>query len=301
MQDLNDLYYYAQVVEHGGFAPAGRALNLPKSKLSRRIALLEERLGVRLIQRSSRRFSVTDIGQTYYGHCKAMLVQAEAAAEAIALTQAEPCGTVRLSCPVLLMELRVADMLAAFMVRYPQVEVVLEDTNRRVDVLGEGLDLAIRVRPPPLEDSDLVLRELGPSGQCLVAAPGLWQGRAAPRTPADLAAWPSVALAQVQQQHSWHLYGPEHAQAVVHHQPRLITRSMHALLAAALAGVGIAQLPSMLVQQPLASATLVRVLPDWAPRRELVHAVYPSRRGQLPAVRLLLDALAQGFAAYPDD
>ncbi|HNP52354.1 MAG TPA: LysR family transcriptional regulator, partial [Nitrosomonas nitrosa] len=96
MHDLNDLYYYVQVVDHGGFTSAGRALHLPKSKLSRRIALLEERLGVRLIHRSTRHFSVTEIGQTYYEHCKAMLIEAEAAEDAIEVTRAEPRGTVRL-------------------------------------------------------------------------------------------------------------------------------------------------------------------------------------------------------------
>lgn len=100
MQDLNDLYYYVQVVDHLGFAPAGRALGIPKSKLSRRIALLEERLGVRLLQRSTRRFSVTEIGQTYYAHCKAMLVEAAAAQEAIDITRSDPQGTVRITCPV---------------------------------------------------------------------------------------------------------------------------------------------------------------------------------------------------------
>ncbi|HVR49405.1 MAG TPA: LysR substrate-binding domain-containing protein, partial [Pseudorhodoferax sp.] len=243
MQDLNDLYYYVQVVDHGGFAPAGRALSLPKSKLSRRIALLEERLGVRLIQRSTRRFAVTEIGQTYYGHCKAMLVEADAAAEAIARTHAEPCGTVRMSCPVMLLDLRVGDMVAAFMAAYPRVEILLEDTNRRVDVIGEGLDLAIRVRPPPIEDSDLVLRVLADRGQCLVAAPALLGSAALPRVPADLAAWPSLALALAQQQHVWELQGPGGAQAMVRHHPRLVTRSMGALRAAALAGVGVVQLP----------------------------------------------------------
>lgn len=97
MQDLNDLYFFVQVVDHGGFAPAGRALGIPKSKLSRRIALLEERLGVRLIQRTTRQFSVTEIGQTYYEHCKAMLVEAEAAQDVIDVTRAEPRGVVRLS------------------------------------------------------------------------------------------------------------------------------------------------------------------------------------------------------------
>src|SRR5690606_11129356 len=166
MLDLNDLYYFVQVVEHGGFAPASRALGVPKSKLSRRIAQLEERLEVRLIQRSTRQFSVTEIGQTYLAHCKAMLVEAEAAEEAIALTQAEPRGVVRMSCPVALLETRVADMVAAFMVAHPRVEVHLEETNRRVDVVAEGIDIAIRVRPPPLEDSGLIMRVLADRRQC---------------------------------------------------------------------------------------------------------------------------------------
>lgn len=123
MRDLNDLYYFVQVVDHGGFAAAGRALGLPKSKLSRRIALLEERLGTRLIQRSTRRFTVTQTGQTYYGHCKAMLVEAEAADEAIALTQAEPRGIVRMTCPVALLDANIADMVAAFLVEYPRVVI----------------------------------------------------------------------------------------------------------------------------------------------------------------------------------
>src|SRR4249920_3445575 len=108
MQDLNDLYYFAMVVDHGGFAPAGRALGIPKSKLSRRIALLEERLGVRLIQRSTRRFAVTEIGQNYYAHCKAMLVEADAAQAAVEQTRSEPRGTVRLTCPVALLHARVS-------------------------------------------------------------------------------------------------------------------------------------------------------------------------------------------------
>ncbi|MGY4669239.1 DNA-binding transcriptional LysR family regulator [Ewingella americana] len=154
MRDLNDLYYFVEVVNHRGFSPAGRALGMPKSKLSRRIALLEERLGTRLIQRSTRRFTVTEVGQVYYQHCRAMLIEAEAADEAIALRYAEPRGVVRVTCPVALLDSRVGEMLAEFMVQYPLVDVHLEATNRRVDVVGEGIDVAIRVRPPPLEDSD---------------------------------------------------------------------------------------------------------------------------------------------------
>jgi len=144
MQDLNDLYFYVQIVDHGGFAPAGRALGLPKSTLSRRLAALEERLGVRLIQRSTRRFTVTEIGQTYYEHCKAMLVEAEAAQEAIDTLKNEPRGVIRMTCPIPLVNAYVGGMLADFMVCYPHVTVQMETTNRRVDLISESLDLALR-------------------------------------------------------------------------------------------------------------------------------------------------------------
>lgn len=300
MKDLNDLYYYVQVVDHGGFAPAGRALGIPKSKLSRRIAQLEERLGTRLIQRSTRRFAVTEIGQTYYGHCKAMLVEADAADEAIALTHAEPRGIVRMTCPVALLDARIADMLAAFMAAYPRVEIHLEETNRRVDVVGEGIDVAIRVRPPPLEDSDLVMRMLAERGQCLVACPRLLTG-GIPQVPADLAGLPSMDLGLPQHEHVWHLIGPDGTQAAIRHRPRLVTRGMLALRAAALAGVGVVQLPSMMVREQIARGELVHVIPGWAPRREIIHAVFASRRGLLPAVRALLDFLAERFKALDED
>lgn len=301
MLDLNDLYYFAQVVDRGGFAPAGRALGIPKSKLSRRVAALEERLGVRLIQRSTRHFSVTEIGQNFHAHCKAMLVEAEAAEEAIELTRSEPRGVVRVTCPVALLDARVARMIADFMVAYPRVEVHLESTNRRVDVVGEGIDLAVRVRPPPLQDTDLVMRVLGERSQCLVASAGLLERHGRPRVPADLQQLPSMDLGIPQNEHVWNLQGPAGAQAAIHHRPRLITRSMSALRTAAEAGVGIVQLPTMLVREELARGTLVRVVDDWVPRAEIVHVVFASRRGQLPSVRALIDFLADRFAALAED
>jgi DNA-binding transcriptional LysR family regulator len=301
MQDLNDLYYFAAVVDHGGFAPAGRALGIPKSKLSRRIGVLEERLGVRLIQRSTRRFAVTEIGQNYYAHCKAMLVEAQAAQDAIDQTRAEPCGVVRLTCPVALLDVRVGEMVAAFMATYPRVEVHLEATNRRVDVVGEGVDVAIRVRPPPLDDSDLVLRTLADRGQCLVASPALLARLGAPSVPADLSRFPSLDLGTVQDDHTWHLLGPEEASAIIHHQPRFVTGSMPALRAAAMAGVGVVQLPTMMLGGEIARGELVRLLPAWAPRREIIHAVFASRRGLLPSVRALIDFLAERFQALREE
>ena len=295
MQDLNDLYYFSQIVEHRGFAAAGRALGIPKSKLSRRLAVLEERLGVRLIQRSTRRFAVTELGEDYLQHCKAMLIEAEGAQQAIERTRSEPRGIVRLTCPIALLDTRVGAMVAEFLLRHPQVEVHLEATDRRVDVISEAVDIALRVRTPPLQDSGLVLRTLAQSSQCLVGAPQLLRRVGMPVAPSDLTALPSMDLGSPQTAHVWSLLGPEGAQASIHHHPRLTTRGMIALRLAAIAGVGIVQLPSQMVHDELAAGTLVRVLPEWAPRIEIVHAVFASRRGLLPSVRALLDFLASRF------
>lgn len=294
MRDLNDLYFFAQVVEYQGFAPAGRALGMPKSTLSRRIAVLEEHLGVRLIQRSTRRFTVTEIGQSYYTHCKAMLVEAEAAQQAIELNRSEPQGVVRLTCPVALLHARVGVMLAAFMAETPRVTVHLEATNRTVDVIGEGIDVAIRVRPPPLKDSDLVMKVLGERSWCLVARPSLLQQHGVPAVPADLAVLPSLDFGPPHGEHVWHLEGPG-GSAAVHHTPRFVTDDMIALRQAAVAGAGIVQLPVMMVCEELASGALVKLIPAWLPKSGIVHAVFPSRRGLLPSVRKLIDFLAEHF------
>lgn len=300
MQDLNDLYFFAKVVEHGGFAPAGRALGIPKSRLSRRIALLEERLGVRLIQRSSRRFAVTELGRAYHGHCLAMLVEAEAARELIESRRAEPSGVVKVSCPTALLYFHVGAMLTRFMAEHPRVEVQLEATNRRVDVIREGFDLAIRVRFPPLEESDLVMRVLAQSPQCLVAGPALLKELSLPLAPADLAGLASLGWSGDpggwRREQDWCLDGPDGATALVRHAPRFVTEDMVALRLAALAGLGVVQLPLMMVEDDLKAGTLVQLLDGWAPRAGIVHAVFPSRRGILPAVRALIDALARYYA-----
>lgn len=296
MQDLNDLYYFAQVVDHGGFAAAGRALNVPKSTLSRRIAALEERLGARLIQRSTRRFSVTEVGQTYHAHCKAMLVEAEAAQEAIEFSRSEPRGVVRMSCPVALLHARVAPMVADFMAAHPRVDVHLHALNRPVDVIAEGYDLALRVRRPPLHDSELLMRVLGPlRPQRLVASPALLERLGRASAPEELSRYPSLDLGPASHEHRWELEGPDAARASIRHQPRLISDDMATLRAAALAGVGAVHLPLLVVESELRSGALVELVPGWAPCAELVHAVLPTKRCLLPAVRALIDFLDERF------
>jgi len=295
MQDLNDFYYFVQVVDRGGFAAAGRALGLPKSRLSRRILQLEDRLGVRLLSRSSRRFSVTEVGREFYDRCVAMLVEAEAAEQAIAEMRAQPRGIVRISCPTALVSSQVGALIARFMVETPAVEVHLESTNRRVDVIAEGFDVAIRVRFPPLAPTDLVMRRLDESTQCLVATPALVP--APLKSPADLHDLPSLDLGPPRRDHQWRLEGPEGATAAVSHRPRLVTDDISALREAAMAGLGVVQLPTMTTWQDIESGRLVDVLPGWRPPAGIIHAVFPSRRGLLPSVRAVLDFLTRECAA----
>lgn len=298
--DLNDLYYYVQVVDHQGFAAAGRALGVPKSKLSRRIAALEERLNTRLLQRSTRTLHVTDLGRTYYHHCKAMLIEAETAQEAIEQAYSEPRGLIRLTCPIALLHAHVGNMLSEFMLRYPHVTIHLEASNRRVDVLAEGVDVAIRVRPMPLEASDLVLRVLSDRAICLVAAPGLVETLGSPTHPAQLSTWPSLGLGQPQHSFEWCLTHEQGQTVTVPFIPRYVTTDMVALRAAALAGVGVVQLPHLMVSTELNEGRLVQVLPEWAPRREVIHVVFPSRRGMLPAVRALIEFLSEQYESFEE-
>ncbi|MFZ0009349.1 MAG: LysR family transcriptional regulator, partial [Steroidobacteraceae bacterium] len=146
MQPLEGLYYFTQVVEHGGYARAGRALDIPKSRLSRHVAALETKLNVRLVNRSTRRFAVTEVGQEVYRHAIAMLAEADAALEAVEFARAEPRGTIRVSCPVAIAQWGLAAHLPEFLAKYPSVRLQLHVSNRRVDVLAEGFDLALRVR-----------------------------------------------------------------------------------------------------------------------------------------------------------
>jgi DNA-binding transcriptional LysR family regulator len=295
MQDLNDLFYFARVVEHGGFAPAGRALGVPKSTLSRRVALLEDRLGSRLLQRSSRRFAVTEIGETFHRHCLAMIAEAEAALEAVENNQAEPRGTLQVTCPVSLMLSQVAPMVSQFMAAHPLVSVRLSATNRRVDVIDEGADVALRVRFPPLDSEGLIMKRLAESRQLLVASPMLLDRILRPQSPSDLARLPGIDLIRTTTKHAWTLQDADGDVADIGFEPRYAADDMFALRQAALDGIGVVQLPDYLVAEQVGSGSLEVVLPKWMLPVGVIHAVFASRRGLSPAVRSFVDFLAAEF------
>lgn len=293
MQDLNDLYFFAAVVESGGFSAAGRALGVPKSRLSKRIAQLEERLGVRLLQRTTRRFVVTEVGERFYGHCRAVLEEARAAQDAVDELRAEPRGVVRLSCPVSLVQSVLAYVLPDFMALYPKLQVRVLSSNRRVDLLGEGYDLAIRVRSKLDTDANMIVRSFGVSRVLPVASPALLKAQGRPTEPADLSRLPALSMLEHEGAQVWELIDAQGQRVSVEMQARLISGDFAVLLEAARRGLGVTLLPEFVCAPAIARGDLEVVLPEWSAPEGTMHFVYPSRRGMLPGVRALVDFLAE--------
>jgi len=296
MLDLNDMLYFAEVAERRGFAAAGRALGIPKSRLSRRVAELETQLGVQLLQRSTRSISLTPAGELYLRHCTAMRDAAQAAGEAVAQIQTEPRGTIRISCPVTLAHGSVGQLLPVFMRRYPAVRVEMMVINRPVDPVEEGVDLALRVRRVIEDSATLVAKNFGVSRGVLVAGSELVRLRGPIERPADLARLDSVAMsASGDGRQSWHLDGPDGASYVHHHSPRYVADDLATLVFAVVDGTGASVLPDYMCSPYLRSGKLVELLPGWGPPPGICHAVFPARRALVPAVRKLIDFLAENL------
>jgi DNA-binding transcriptional LysR family regulator len=292
MQPLEGFYYFTQVVEHGGFARAARALVIPKSRLSRHVSALEARLNVRLVNRSTRRFVVTEVGHEVYRHATAMLAEADAALEAVEVARAEPRGTIKVSCPVALAQSALGPILPEFLAQFSAVRLQLHVSNRRVDVLSEGFDVALRVRSQPSGEDGLVMRSFLQLDELLVASPAYLERTGEPTEPAQLAVRDTLDYAGEFDRRPWELAGPNGQQARAEHTPRMVCHDFVVLRAATLAGLGIARLPESVVREDLRSGALRRVLPGWNSPQGILHVVFPSRRGLLPAVRAFIDFLA---------
>ncbi|QDL56267.1 LysR substrate-binding domain-containing protein [Rhodoferax aquaticus] len=296
MQDLNDMLYFAEVVERGGFAAAGRALGVPKSKLSRRVAELEARLGLRLLQRTTRKLSLTQVGEVYHRHCVAMRDEAAAAEQAVAEAQTEPRGLLRIACPVTLAQSTLGVLLPAYMARYPLVKVDMRVSNRAVDLVEEGFDVALRVRPTLDDSGSLVIKSFGQSKTLLVCSPQQIERQGQPTDLASLQTLDTISMSASDGRMTWHLIGPGGATHEFVHYPRYIADDLHTLKLAVLQGLGMCFMPDYMCTQELAQGQLQEALPGWAPRPGLFHAVFPSRRGMVPTVRTFLDFLASHIA-----
>lgn len=298
LDDLNDLRFFVAVLDHGGFSAAARALALPKSRLSKRIAHLEAQLEVRLLQRTTRRVVVTEVGERFAVHCRAMLEEVRAAQDAVDALRAEPRGLVRVSAPVSIAQTALGPIIDGFLAKHPLVALRLTASNRRVDVLGEGMDVAIRVRERLDDDGSLVVRRIGASRALLVASPLLLDRLGRPRTPDELARLPALSMHEHDNAQVWTLHDAAGHRVAVEMQARLICGDFPVLLDAALAGLGVAMLPDWQCLDALRERRLDVVLPAWQLPQGVLHFVYPSRRGQLPAVRAFVEHLATGLESY---
>lgn len=292
MRDLNDLGLFVAVVSAGGFSAACRATGIPKSRLSRRVAALESELGVRLVERSSRRFKVTEVGRDVFGHARAAMSEAEAIDDVVSRLKAEPQGLVRISCP-LGMDRLLANALPAFLEANPKLRVQVLVSNRRVDLIEDGVDIAIRVRARLDTDQDLQVRILGRPESVLVASPGFIAAHGQPATPEEVARFPTISLVDQTGVDRWELTSPTGELAVIAHSPRLSASAFPILRQAALDGVGLAFLPEFACRELLASGRLVRVLEGWDRPTGVLHLVFTSKRGLLPSVRAVIDLCTQ--------
>ncbi|AWD68871.1 MULTISPECIES: LysR substrate-binding domain-containing protein [Acinetobacter] len=293
LTDLDDFYCFAQVVEHGGFSAAERATDIPKSKLSRRVYNLEERLGVRLIQRSSRHFAVTDIGMNIYRHAQVMLSAAQAAHDLVDHLSTEPRGIIKLSLPVSIAQNEIARILPAFLKQYPEIKIQMMVTNRRVDIINEGFDIALRVRSSLDDDPNLVIRQFDQIEQHLFASQGYLNEFGHLKNPEELSEHKILSMADEHTEQFLILHNNMQQQKKIRVMPTVLGSDLSMLAQLAASGCGITLLPDNVVQQYVERGELVRVLPEWKAAHGIFHMVYPSRRGLLPAVRVFIDYLVE--------
>lgn len=273
---------FAAVVREGGFTRAARQLGLTKQTVSERIARLEERLGVRLLERTTRRVRVTDTGQVYFERCAAIAAQIDEANSEVLHHQAEPVGLLRVSAPGLYARYFLGRVVAETLARHPKLQIHLVLADHRVNLLEEGFDLAVRIGPT--DDSTLAARKIGEGCVYVVASPRLLAARGHP-TPENLRAWPTIGF---RAHETWTLAGARWKL-----QPTLVVNDHAVACEAAIAGVGVALLPSLVCRDAVLEGRLVVLFGPEPALRSPVYAVFPSRRYLSPKVRAFLDVLGE--------
>lgn len=302
LPDLNALQVFTAVVDAQGFRGAARALGLPKSTVSRKLADLEAHLGLRLLQRTTRKVALTDAGEAFYRQCAPALAALVEAQKCLVETQAAPRGQLRITAPQSFAELFLGPVLERFYRQYPEVRVTLDLSDRYVDLITEGFDLALRAGDLP--DSSLVARAVGgPEAQAsgrfrCYASPAYLAAHGTPRTPRDLSAHACIFYGSTERGAKW-TFVLRRRRVLVPIKPRIACNSFFVLIDAALAGQGIARVPSFFAAEAEAKGTLVPVLDDFAVPPAALHAVYPSAHNLSPRVRAFLDLLTEHFAVGP--
>jgi DNA-binding transcriptional LysR family regulator len=288
---------FRRVVELASFSAAARDLGLSNAVVSKHVALLEAHLGARLINRTTRRLSVTEAGQAYYARTIRLLEDLAEAEETVGRMQGAPRGTLKVNAPMSFGIQHLAPILPDFLERYPEVTLELNMNDRFVDMLEEGFDLALRIRSG-LPDSRLIAQKLAAARRLVAAAPAYLARRGMPRRPADLAHHDCLIYSLTESPELWDFQGPEGMVSVAV-QGRLKVNNGQALRDAALAGLGIVRLPVFSLGAELARGKLVPVLPGFKVPDHQLYAVYPSNRHLAPKLRAFVDFLAERFAGEP--
>lgn len=295
MVDLNDFLFFVRIVDCGGFTAASRALGVPKSTLSQRMAKLEAHLEVRLLTRSSRHVGMSEAGQDFYRHAVAVLREADMAQSAVRQRLSEPSGTVRCTAGVATMHFGLSDIIAGFLVKHPKVDLVAHSTDRFVDIIKESFDIAIRGHSDPLPDSDLVQRTLATTQIMLFAGTNYLAEHGEPAEPADLTKHAAVSMMRESAPGTWRLQHArqQYEDMIVTLHPRLVSEDVWTLQKAACQGIGIVALPPYVCREAVQAGLLRRVLPDWSLGPASMTALLPHRQGMLPSVRAFLDHLSE--------
>jgi len=293
MDDLNDLYFFVAVVEHNGFSAASRATGIEKTRLSRRVADLEKKLGIRLLQRSTRNIALTEAGERFYTRCVAAVEGANAAYESVAELKKEPSGTVRVSCPPVLAQTYLAPILPGYMTAYPKVNIVIEVTERYVNLIEERFDLALYAHPEIRDTAGLVAKEMGISRRILVASPEYVAQHINTDNPEKLSELGTLCrmIDVFDGKGVWELTNQNAEKITIHHAPRLISNDLRLHLVSAINGIGIALLPEQIAAESIRTGQLIHIFKQWAATQHITHLLYPFPRGMLPSVRSLIDYL----------
>lgn len=292
--DLNEMAIFVHVVEAGSFTGAAKNLGLPKSTVSRKITQLEERLGIRLIQRTTRSLRLTDTGNAYYNHCARILSEIEEANIAVTQMQSTPTGTLRITAPVLFGSTVLSSLVAEYMEQHPQVSIDLVLSDQKLDLVQEGIDIAFRIGQ--LEDSSLIGRHLGDVRGLLCASPDYLARHGALKHPSELS---EHTLLSSPEWTTWSLVGPNNEEFNVQVKPRLQVNDFASLYTLALSGVGIAPLPALIAASALRSGNLVPVLCAWPFDANPIHALYPSNRHLSAKVRSFVDFVIDSVRPNP--
>lgn len=297
--DLNDMLYFVYSVDYQGYTAAARVLGVSKSLLSRRIAALEEALGVRLVQRSTRRFSVTELGQQFAEQCRLAIQQAQAAVDLVNNALAHPRGRLRISAPVMMTEEVLSPLVSEFLKQYPDVAIEVLAVSREVDLISEGVDIAIRPSDLLLPDSGLHARQLNIDRHILVCSPEHLTRYAPLNDLCQLSHCPALIRRGTDARRQWHLINDRKEKFTLPLTPRLVTNNMRNLMYAALSGIGIAFLPYQVCLGYVNSGDLCHLFPEWSSEPYGLYAVYESRRGQTLLFKTFLDYLSRSLVTLP--